>query len=186
MRENEICQLNCSDVKATSKGTWYIEVAGDDETKRVKNTRSERRIPVHSELIKAGFLDFVAEQAAFRPGGKLFKELTRSRHGYYGENFSKWANRTFLKAAGVKTPKKNVHSFRHTVKDALERAETPIHVIDAIGGWNTVIRGASVNYGNGPTVDDLAPYVERIKYPGLDLSHLYSHSPSSNGLKTPH
>lgn len=174
MRANEICQLDISDIKTSSpSGVPYIEVVGDNETKRVKNTRSERRIPIHSELIKVGFLDFVGQQAALGKDGKLFKELRRSRHGYYVEDFSKWANRTFFKAAGVKAPKKNVHSFRHTVKDALERAATPIHVIDAIGGWNTVVRGASVNYGNGPTVEDLAPYVEGIRYPGLDLSHLY-------------
>jgi hypothetical protein len=35
-------------------------------------------------------------------------------------------------------------------------------------------------YGNGPSLDDLANEIEKVSYPGLDLSHLYDAEVPSN------
>ena len=73
----------------------------------------------------------------------------------------------------MKSEKKNFHSFRHVFKDALTRARVHPDFTDALGGWNTIRWGASGVYGNGPSLDDLATEVEKVSYPGLDLSHLH-------------
>lgn len=174
MRLNEICQLDLSDIKRSASGVWYIDVNADDASKSVKNDRSARCIPVHSELIKLGFLDFFEQQRKRRASGKLFEGVKRTEVRNYGASFSKWFNRTFLRAAKVKSAKNGFHSFRHTFKDALTRARIYQDIIDALGGWNTIRSGSSGLYGNGPGLDDLAMEIEKVSYPGLDLSHLHA------------
>jgi integrase len=173
MRLNEICQLDLSDIKRSPSGVWCIDINADDDTKSVKNDRSARRVPIHSELIKLGFLKFVERQRSKRASGKLFEGVKRTEVRNYGASFSKWFNRTFLRTAKVKSSKNGFHSFRHTFKDALTRARIYQDVIDALGGWNTIRSGSSGLYGNGPSLEDLAIEIEKVCYPGLDLSHLY-------------
>ena len=146
MRLNEICQLHVSDIKRSPKGTHYFDV-NDDEDKHLKNEHSKRRVPIHPQLIKIGFLEFVSE-CGKGPSKRLFSDLRKSPHGHYSEQFSRWFNERFSKRAGVKTEKNSFHSFRHTVRDAMRAANIPLDVVDAIGGWNTV-RGPSTNYGKG-------------------------------------
>ena len=169
MRLNEICQLHVSDIKRSPKGTHYFDV-NDDEDKHLKNEHSKRRVPIHPQLIKIGFLEFVSE-CGKGPSKKLFSDLRKSPDGHYSEQFSRWFNERFSKRAGVKTEKNSFHSFRHTVRDAMRAANIPLDVVDAIGGWNTV-RGPSTNYGKGHEVDHLHEVMRRICYPDLDLTHL--------------
>ena len=137
-------------------------------------------MPVHSELIKLGFLRFVDDERKRRASGKLFEGVKRTEVRNYGASFSKWFNRTFLRNATVKSSKNGFHSFRHTFKDALTRARIYQEVIDALGGWNTIRSGSSGLYGNGPSLGDLANEIEKVSYPGLDLSHLYDAEGSSD------
>ena len=173
MRQNEICQLNIGDIKKSTSGIWFIHVIDDDETKNVKNDRSRREVPVHSELIKLGLVNFVERERQLRASGKLFEGVRKTEVRNYGARLSRWFNETFLVQAKVKSSKNGFHSLRHTFKDALTRAEIYQDVIDALGGWNTIRSGSSAIYGNGPSVDQLASHIEKVSYPGLDLSHLY-------------
>ena len=109
-----------------------------------------------------------------RGTGKLFEEVRRAPDRNYGYLLSRWFNQTFLKNAKAKTSKKSFHSLRHSFRDALRRARTPQDAVDQLGGWNSNGRAAtSENYGDGLRLSDLALEVERISYPGLDLSHLH-------------
>jgi integrase len=172
MRLNEICQLDISDVKRSTSGVWYIDINVNDETKNVKNELSERKVPVHSELKKLGFLSFVDMERKRCTSGKLFEGIKRTDVTNYGASVSKWFNR-FLRNTEVKSPKNSFHSFRHNFKDALSRARIYQDFIDALGGWNTIRSGSSGSYGDAPSLDDLATEIEKVSYPGLDLSHLY-------------
>lgn len=173
MRLNEICQLDIPDIKQSASGVWYIDINADDDGKSVKNERSARRVPIHQELLKLGFLNFVEEERERRASGKLFEGVKKTKVRNFGAATSKWFNRTFLRNAGLKSSKNGFHSFRHTFKDALSRARVHHQFIDALGGWNTILSGSSGIYGNGPSLDDLAAEIEKISYPDLDLSHLY-------------
>jgi integrase len=168
MRLNEICQLEVSDIRCSPAGTWYFSVNPDGD-KRVKNPHSKREAPIHPELVKLGLLDFVQAQGS---SGKLFKDLKISKHGYYSEWFTRWFNGAFLTQLGIKTNMIGFHSFRHGFKDALRRVEAPTAIDDAICGWSS-LKGSSKNYGKGYNVDQLAEWVAKIRFEGLDLSHLY-------------
>jgi len=65
--------------------------------RRLKNRGSERRVPLHPELVRAGFLDYVT--ARRRNGdGLLFPELRADAHGtrtrMWGKMFSVVKNGT--------------------------------------------------------------------------------------------
>jgi integrase len=101
---------------------------------------------------------------------QLFPELRRDRRGSYSGHFQRWANR-FLDRAGARGERKSFHSLRHTFTDALRRAGATGEVIDGLLGCS---RGNMRDrYGSGPWIAMLAEVVERLGYPGLDLSHLY-------------
>jgi hypothetical protein len=68
MRPNEIAQLLTTDLKRTSSGTWYLDVAttSDEEdgesamlAKTLKTAASHRKIPLHPELVAIGLIQFV-------------------------------------------------------------------------------------------------------------------------------
>jgi len=174
MRLNECCQLLTSDV-TTIDGTTCILIQEDPEggdegdKKRVKTDAGERYVPVHPELVKIGFLEFVEEQRKAK-NARLFPDLPLGANAYYSDPFSKWYGR-FLKSANSYTKKTTFHSFRHNYRDAMREAGFSRDVVLALGGWE----GGSVDddYGSGLRASTLAEKIKAIAYPGLDLSHLY-------------
>ena len=77
----------------------------------------------------------------------------------------------WLARIGAKTNKTSFHSFRHTWRDALREADVSEERVRALGGWAE--RETHGHYGGGLRISTLAKEIGRIKYPGLDLSHLY-------------
>ncbi|PYN67089.1 MAG: hypothetical protein DMD90_06650 [Candidatus Rokuibacteriota bacterium] len=77
-RANELCGLLTRDVKQID-GVW-CPVVEDSEVRTLKTASSTRRIPVHPELIRLGFLDFVERQRAARQA-RLLPELTVGKYG---------------------------------------------------------------------------------------------------------
>ncbi len=169
MRLSECCQLTVDDV-AVRDDTPIILVRGGDG-KKVKTAAARRVIPVHPELVRMGFLDYVKAQ---REAGhaRLFPELKRDRRGYYSDPFQKWFSR-FLGKAGAKQPRTSFHSFRHCFRDALREADVGREATLALGGWAG--QGvADTVYGGGLRPSTLAREVAKINYPGLDLRHLHA------------
>jgi integrase len=174
MRLNECCQLLVNDLRVLD-GTECIVIheAGDDDggeaDKRVKTAAGERYVPIHPELKRIGFMEYVT---AMREGGqsRLFPDLPRGANGYYSDPFQKWFGR-FLKAGAAK-PKTSFHSFPHAYRDALREANISQERARALGGW-AGNGTADQLYGDGLRPSTLAKEVAKISYPGLDLSHLH-------------
>lgn len=172
MRLNEICQLDVADVRSEDDIPYILIEKGPD--KRLKNKSAARRVPIHSELMRMGFLRYV-EQQRLSNHRKLFPGLKLSKKGHHSERMSRWFNEGFLTKIGIEEERVVFHSFRHTVRDALRRAEVPEEIACAIGGWSYE-RSTGKRYGSGNlafTIAQLAPRVQQISYPGLDLAHLY-------------
>ncbi len=167
LRLNEACQLRTADV-AEVDGVPVLLIRASAEGQRLKTMAAERRVPVHPELVRLGFLAHVARQ---RDAGqaRLFPELPTGKLGNHSDPFSKWFAR-FLEKAGVTSAGAVFHSFRHGFRDAMRDAGVPREVADALGGWATAGQGAA--YGSGFSARVLAQHTDRISYPGLDLSHL--------------
>ena len=182
IRLGEACQLHVADV-TEEDGVPVLILSDDnpddmDETdrKRIKTKAGNRFVPLHPEVIRIGFLEWVAE---VRKTGRvrLFPEQKRGESGYF-DAFSKWFSR-LLKQVGVKEKGLSFHSTRHTYRDALRRARAPRDVAIALGGWSG--QGTDDDYGDGLSAKDLSEYVGLVRFEGLDLSHLF---PAPPGLAT--
>ncbi len=151
-------------------------VEDEDAGRRVKTENSLRAVPVHPELIRIGFLEFVGHmRAAAGTEARLFPLLTPGPKGGFGEAFSKWFGR-YKRGLGITNPNSVFHSFRHGFKDALRAAGVNEDVNDALtghSGGNPVARG----YGWKDMVRrfsfaKLYAAIEKVDYPGLDLGTL--------------
>lgn len=79
-RLEELGQLRTADVRHED-GIDYLAIEPGDG-KRVKTKSSRRRVPIHPQLVKLGFLTFVESQRA-RGEARLFPELKATK-------FSRW------------------------------------------------------------------------------------------------
>ncbi|WP_254441711.1 site-specific integrase [Ruegeria sp. HKCCA0370] len=131
-RLNEVCQLETADVQQ-DYGVWYLNITdeGDDNNKRVKSDAGKRKVPLHAELLRMGFLDFVESR---KPGKRLFPEYSYNVNGGYGRNLGRWCNESFLKKLGIKEPGLVFHSFRHTIVTRLSQAGVSEPIVQCIVG----------------------------------------------------
>ena len=186
-RINEICQLHTDDIQKKN-GISFISINEEDE-KHVKTKAGIRQIPIHSELIKIGLLDYVAE---IRAKGEtlLFPEVmtdlvrgTKRDQLSPSAPLSKWFNH-FIESVNACveqpelkfTPEHVFHSFRHTVRTEFRRNRAPEDDVCRICGWEDGSKGKTLadHYGEA-VLENLQETVNsKLKYDGLDLSHLYA------------
>ena len=126
-REGEICQLMLEDITHDKEAnSWIIDFNAKHGT--LKNKYSARAVPVHKNLVKLGFIDYVKELRRNKEK-QLFPKLKPNTTGHWGREISRWFNgygqgegkpRTegYKDKCGIvkfENERKNFHSFRHTV-----------------------------------------------------------------------
>jgi integrase len=166
-RLEELGQCRVADVKVEN-GIPFLDLRVIEQGKALKRDSSRRMVPVHPELIRCGFLQYVQQQR--KAGGeRLFPDL-KSERSKLTAAWSQWWGR-YARKHGITDKRKVFHSFRHTFKDACRAAGIEEAIYDALQGH----KGGSVgrSYGLGYPVSVLAKAVEKVQYPGLDLRHLY-------------
>lgn len=161
---------------ASSSVRFFTIIEDEEAGRSVKTETSLRAVPIHPELVRIGFIEFVDRvRKSGDQSARLFPELQQGSKGGFGEAFSKWFGR-YKRSLGIDNENSVFHSFRHGFKDALRAAGVNEDVNDALtghGGGNAVARG----YGSDDMVrrfgfPTLNAAVEKAQYPGLDLSHL--------------
>jgi integrase len=169
-RLNELGQLRPADVieipylaeGGEEQVAWCIRIVADKkEGLRLKNAFCARRVPIHSDVIALGFLDFV--NAAREAGqARVFPELRPDKYGTVTANWSKWFGRYLRGTIKVTDDRMRFHSFRHAFKDYAREAEIPEDVNDAFTGHRgqAVARryGSTLNYPLRPMVAAMAKY----------------------------
>lgn len=170
-RLGEICQLELKDV-VLRDSIWCFDI-NDERGKSVKTEASKRLTPIHSGIIKLGFLDYVEERRA-AGGSALWPDVRKSAAGIPSDLESKRLNRLLDLILGEEYRRDRLlcfHSFRHTMIDAMRTAGISPDVRHAIVGHE----GEHVeqkHYGEGYKPKALATAVEKVSYP-IDLSALY-------------
>lgn len=174
-RRGEICQLTPKDI-ILHENVWCFNISTENDDQSLKNPYSRRLIPIHSALIRLGFLDFV-QANGHNENGRIWREVKRNRNGW-GDNFGKSFARAIDGLFSVKTGyKKDFHSLRHTVKAILE-PQLDYGMLDALFGWSSeerrVFERTGVRkkhtrdgYGSARAIDQLKDAVELIHYPWL-------------------
>ncbi|HEN5024998.1 site-specific integrase [Klebsiella quasipneumoniae subsp. quasipneumoniae] len=142
-RLNEVAQLQVKDVRATEVGTVYIHINEDDSSlpgKSIKNAHSDRCVPLVDGAYGFVLADFVTLVEARRNTGgneaMLFDGLRLMKNGY-GEQVSKWFNRTLLPKVIAERDGLAFHSFRHTVATQLKQHGAELAYAQAIMGHSS-------------------------------------------------
>jgi integrase len=193
IRLNEICQLEVGDVKfienvPSIKVTNIVSAEdddlaegrewkpadnednfGDDEEvlKRVKNTGAVRDIPIHPNLISAGFLK-LWERARNNGQHRIFEDIPVAKSGYYSDIFSKRFSR--FKEKILHTGRRvTFHSFRHNFRDACRNAGVSTELALALGGWSEGDNVVGNNYGAGFSITVKLDAIRKISYPSIRI-----------------
>jgi integrase len=169
-RLEEFAQLRRADV-AEIECVWFLDIT-DEDGRQLKNAQSRRKVPLHSELIRLGFLDYVAKTTAkaedqvfpdLKPGGK-----DRKLGYYFSKKFS-----AYRKSIGVHRSGLDYHSFRHGVTTKLYRAKVTEGWIDLLTGHES--GGESRRrYLKDIPLPQLKEAIDLVAWPEIDLSSLYT------------
>ncbi|KFE36123.1 site-specific integrase [Thioclava atlantica] len=158
-RLNEICQLDIADIQQNG-GLWFLNITDEGEgNKRVKSKAGRRKVPLHAELIRLGFLDFVDSR---RGGARLFPDYSyHLKHGY-GRSLSRWCNESFLPKLGIKESALVFHCLRHTFVTRLGQANVPEPIIQCIVGHARSGVTQEVYLREGYTLPQLKEGIDRF------------------------
>lgn len=162
-RQEEICQLRVANLK-TQNDFYYLEITNLDEegveVSHLKNESSIRNVPLHQDLIDAGFIKFVqAQKDTF-----IFNELSlRESSTKRSVNWGKWFMRYLRDTVGITHRKKVFHSFRHTFIDLCRNNNVSAEVRKALTGH--VEDGMANIYGDGYGLIKLNEELQKIKLP---------------------
>jgi integrase len=169
LRLDEAAGLRCEDVRV-SDGTVYLDVreyegAEGAPRRHLKTAAAVRQVPVHSELIRAGLLAYVARLRVgplfpgCKPGGPDGK-----RSWYVSKAFT-----FYRRKCGIADDRKVFHSLRKSFATALDRAGAhPTHAPVLLGHERDFSR--EVYVPGGPGFAALKAAVELVRYAGLDIS----------------
>jgi integrase len=178
-RQTELGQLLIGDVRCEN-GVWHYVVMSDDGTgaepeKNIKVQGKRLRVPIHSEVHKCGFLEFVAKLEKVKgKNARIFDALEADGAGSLTASWSKWWSKNARGKLGITDTRKVFHSFRHGWKDAARAAGIGEELSDAITGHEA--GGQGRKYGQRGSaafkIEDLKAAIERVRF-DVDLSHLH-------------
>ena len=176
-RREELCQLTTQRVKI-SEGIHFLEIDTVEEGGKLKTEQSIRTVPIHDQLLKLGFLDFVATRKK-AGGGMLFHMLKVDDDGHYGASIGDWWGKYLQRKISIiadKSERKKLapfHSFRHAFIDESRRLRIrPDYERALVGHVGENTSDSHDGYG-GFHLPELAEELNRINFRGLDLSQLW-------------
>ena len=167
-RLNEIGSLTPNDVKEHN-GIVYFDINDEEADKRLKTQGSKRLVPVHSELLNRGFMDYVEKSRKIgvkRPqeNTRLLYDLTFSEKTLWGRNLGRWANNTFFVNLGIKTKKKSFHSLRHSFITFMTSSGVEYETVRKIVGHSSGDVTARYTHASVEDLPVLHNAIEKLEY----------------------
>jgi integrase len=139
-----------------------------NDLRRLKNRDTKRLLPIHPELIRLGFLDYVNERRR-NDDRQLFPEAQRDANGHYGDHVTDWFARLLrargLRGQGINSGNLTLHSLRHNFQDALRDAGIEETLEGKVlAGRKRGSDPTAAAYGNGRNMKQLAEGLARVSY----------------------
>jgi integrase len=161
-RREEGAQLAVADIQE-DQGVPFVRVNDDEKLgQSLKNEGSRRRVPIHSSLIKLGFLDYV-QQMKQAGHVRLFPKLTKGNSGY-ADPVGKWFGRLVTKL-GILDEAVVLHSLRHGGISKLTGAGCPHNVCEMLAGHAAAgVHGQVYVHREGVPLSLLREGLERLRY----------------------
>lgn len=164
---SDVMTMTYPDLDGNERTTEIISIKEDEDAgQSVKNEDSIRKVPLHPELNRLGFLKYRDEMQQ-QGSVQLFPELKPNKYGTVTAKWGEWFGRYKREQCLVTDRRMTFHSFRHTFKQYARQ-------VGMVEGIQTQIMGHSGDsvadtYGSGfylhPVVEGMAMY----KIPGLKL-----------------
>ncbi len=163
-RLGELCQLRTVDVQK-AEGIDVLVLTNEGEGQSIKSDAGHRTVPIHSELIRLGFLKYAA---TIKPAtnDSLWPALPL-REGKPSDLFGRWF-KEHRHALGLAGTRPDFHCFRHTVRAPMRKARHSEGTMDKVTGHKTVGSIGTVVYDHR-TLSEVQEAVEAIRYPALKL-----------------
>lgn len=164
-RREEIAGCPMTDLKSDpATGTAYFSLRFDKEVgRRLKNKASIRRAPIHSALLKRGFMDYV-EQVKANGSTILFPTDSPARLTA-GDAVGKWFSRLVSEVFPNDSRKLSLHSLRSTAITRLHEKGVKGEIVRALVGHS----GGDVHEGQYLKRDALSLTVLREAIEQLDF-----------------
>lgn len=168
-RLSELAQLRTVDILQVSEIS-SIAITNLGAGQQLKTSASKRIIPIHSELLRLGFLEYT-NKIKLGNHDSLWPELSQRRNkpgGYFSNWFGEY--RASIGISGYP----DFHCFRHTVRSRLGEAEIPEHVIDSILGHE--IKGSTgTKIYTHRTLKTLKNAIEILNYQNIAATLTQNH-----------
>ena len=180
-RPEELAGLALSDLLHDPKLGWSLSIVDrqcDDDLdlfdenevpeshrRTLKNAMSIRRVPVASQLIELGLLNYV-ESLRARKATVLFPSLNKDFHGKLSGSFSKFFGR-YKRSLGITDKRKVLYSFRHCMKDMLEAGGVPSKYLQRLLGHTTGDGRVTDGYGSDLPFNRLVGHFSRVQFAAI-------------------
>jgi len=180
-RINEICQLSPVDdiLQDEKTGIWYFWFNDESDTaadvdKSIKTNSSKRIVPIHSQLINLGFLDYINRLKI--ENNNLIFPAWQPRNGKASANASKWFGR-YLEGIGLRDEVEGArlsgfHALRHTfITHGLNNKISGVfslsgHEVKSVDGFGNITKVAAGYWSRGLTdnIQELKNTVEKFNF----------------------
>jgi integrase len=163
-RLEEMAQATLEDIRHID-GVDYLSINDEGADKRTKTASAPRSVPLHPELLRLGFLEYVNVLRGSSEK-RLFPLLEQNAHLKWSAQWSKWWNR-YHREIGLSDKRKVFHSFRHTFIDACRRTGVPEEIRNAMVGHAD--SGSGKFYGDGFAAMPVEVFAEisKVSYPAF-------------------
>jgi integrase len=158
-RRGELAQLRKSDIKFDNEtGRHYLLITDSHENQNLKTDNAKRKIPVHQELVKAGFIDYVKGC-----GERVFDEIANANQ------VTAWMPRHMEK---LNIPRLNeldhmrsFHSIRHTfITKRMSEPNINVNLLQQIVGHELSSLGITSHYTHKVTgIKNLWPLIDAFE-----------------------
>lgn len=164
-RLDEIQQLEVTDI-IQHEGRWCFDISRESQFGRKKTTKNKasiRRVPLHADLTKMGFMDYWKIRQGNAKDGLLFP-----KYGY-GKMFNETLLLTWL---GIKEPDISFHSLRHNFKDVAANATQSDFVVSRLMGHSQSDMTGRYGTRQHLTAEQMA-VIDRMRFP-ISMKHLFA------------
>ncbi|MGK0376779.1 MAG: integrase [Patiriisocius sp.] len=161
LRTSEACQLKVQSIKKVDD-IYIFEINDVDENTKLKTLNAYRSIPIHSNLIKLGLLEYVNERKNI---GKtiLFDDIPFGDYNDWSKPVGSRFYRIFKKLIFIDNKKPTLYGLRHTFIDELQQQEVAENVVAELAGHTK--RGITFGrYGKRLNLKLLKEKVELINF----------------------
>ncbi|AJY46186.1 site-specific integrase [Martelella endophytica] len=158
-RREEIAGIKAAEIIQVD-GTWCFDIK-PNANRRLKNRQSERRVPIHAQLLDLGLIKYVRSMARRGATVDLFPDLKPSKAtGNFGDQaYPAFANAMNDQISDV--DKKSLHSFRHYIIDVINNTSVKSEYRNDLLGHLGESIGSS-RYGSGTSIANLRATIDLL------------------------